>query len=259
LPVGTGDNVLIEGFIVQGPPGSTKKIVVRAIGPSLIPFGITDALKNPTLEIHDSASNTVATNNDWKVTQTGGLITGDQSAEIKASGLAPGDDLESAIIADLAPGNYTAIVSGFENGTGTAVVDAYDISTGSPAKLANVATRGLIQGGDQLMIAGFIVQNAPLKAVVRAIGPSLLAYGINNALADTTLELHDQNGSVVRANDDWQSDQKQKQELEDLGLQPSDPREAAMVETLQPGQYTAQVRGKNDSSGIGVVQVYFLQ
>ena len=128
LPVGTGDNVLIEGFIVQGPAGSTKKIMVRAIGPSLIPFGITDALPNPTLEIHDSSGATIATNNDWKTTQTGGLITGDQSTDISASGLAPGNDLESAIIANLAPGSYTAVVSGAGNSTGTGVVDAYDIS-----------------------------------------------------------------------------------------------------------------------------------
>jgi uncharacterized delta-60 repeat protein len=257
LPVGTGDNALIEGFIVQGPAGSTKKILVRAIGPSLIPFGITDALTNPTLEIHDSSGATVAMNNDWKVTQTGLLISGDQSAEISASGLAPGNDLESAIIANLAPGSYTAVVSGVGNSTGTGVVDAYDLSGASPAKLANIATRGLIQAGDKLMIAGFIVQNAPVRAVVRAIGPSLLAFGISNALADTTLQLRDQNGAVVIENDDWKT--SQQQELENTGLQPSNDLEAALVTTLQPGQYTAQVRGKNDSSGIGVVQVYFLQ
>jgi hypothetical protein len=255
--VGAGDNVLIEGFIVQGSAGSTKKILVRAIGPSLIPFGITDALATPALEIHDSSGATVATNNDWKVTQTGGLITGSQSGEISGSGLAPGNDLESAIIANLAPGSYTAVVSGVGNTTGTGVVDAYDISAASPAKLANIATRGLIQAGDKLMIAGFIVQNAPVKAVVRAIGPSLLAFGINNALADTTLQLRDENGAIVRENDNWKTDQKQ--ELENTGLQPSDDLEAALIETIPPGQYTAQVRGKNDTTGIGVVQVYFLQ
>jgi hypothetical protein len=199
----------------------------------------------------------VATNNDWRVTQTGGLISGDQSAEISGSGLAPGNDLESAIIANLAPGSYTAVVSGVGNTTGTGVVDAYDLSAASPAKLANIATRGLIQAGDKLMIGGFIVQNAPVKAVIRAIGPSLLAFGISNALADTTLQLRDENGAIVRENDNWKSDQKA--ELENSGLQPADDLEAALIQTLAPGQYTAQVRGKNDTSGIGVVQVYFLQ
>jgi pimeloyl-ACP methyl ester carboxylesterase len=257
LPVGAGDDALIEGFIIDGPAGSTKKIIVRAIGPSLIPFGIADALTNPTLEIHDASGTTVATNNDWKITQVGGLITSDQTSEINSTGVAPSDDRESAIIANLVPGSYTAVVRGVNNTTGTGVVDAYDLNGSSPAKLANIATRGLVQAGDKLMVAGFIVQNAPVRAVVRAIGPSLLAFGINNALQDTTLQLRDQNGMIVLENDNWQSDQKQ--ELESTGLQPSHNLEAALVADIQPGLYTAQVRGKNDTSGIGVVQVYFLQ
>jgi uncharacterized repeat protein (TIGR01451 family) len=262
LPIGTDDNVLIEGFIVQGPAGSSKKIIVRAIGPSLVPFGIADAVANPTLEIFDGSSVKIAANNDWKITQVGGIITGDQFSEIAASGLAPGNELESAIIANLAPGSYTAVVRGLGNTTGTGVVDAYDVSAGSSAKLANIATRGLIQPGDKLMIAGFIIQNAPVRAVVRAIGPSLIAFGINNALADTTLQLRDQNGVIVVENDDWKvrSDgSSQQAELEATSLQPTNDLEAAFVATLQPGQYTAQVRGKPETTGTGVVQVYFLQ
>ncbi len=260
--MGTNDNVLIEGFIVKGPQGSIKKIMVRAIGPSLAPFGITDALSNPTLEIHDSSGATVATNDDWKNTQVGGLITGDQASAITASQLAPSNDLESAIIADLAPGSYTAVMRGLGNTVGTGVVDAYDLNAGSSARLANIATRGLIQPGDNLMIAGFIIQNGPIRAVVRAIGPSLAAFGITNALADTTLQLRDRNGAIVVEDDDWKvrSDgSSQQAELEATGLQPTDDREAAFVATLQPGQYTAQVRGKPEGTGVGVVQVYFLQ
>jgi hypothetical protein len=248
--------VLIEGFIVQGPEGSTKKIIVRAIGPALAPFGI-DALGNPMLEIRDANNAVIATNDDWGTTQVGGIVTGDQSGEIAGSGVAPGDGLESAIIAELAPGSYTAVVSGVGNTVGIGVVDAYDLSADSPARLANIATRGLIQPGDQLMIAGFIIQQGDVRAAVRAVGPSLGGFGISNALPDTTLQLRDRNGAIVIENDDWQS--HQKQELEDTGLQPSDPLEAAVVTTLQPGQYTAQVRGKPESTGIGVVQVYFLQ
>jgi uncharacterized delta-60 repeat protein len=257
LPVGTDDNVLIEGFIVEGPAGSSKKMMVRAIGPSLAGFGIGDALANPTLEIHDASNAIVAKNDDWKITELGGLITADQSAEIAASQLSPDNDLESAIIANLAPGSYTAVVRGVGNTIGTGVVDAYDLSPASPARLANIATRGLIQPGDKLMIAGFIVQNGPVSAVIRAIGPSLTAFGISNALADTTLQLRDQNGAILLENDDWKT--TQRQELENTGLQPTHDLEAALVTTLQPGQYTAQVRGKNEATGIGVVQVYFLQ
>jgi hypothetical protein len=247
---------LIEGFIVQGPVGSTKKILVRAIGPSLLPFGVADALANPTLEIRDQGGALLASNDNWMTTQVGGIITGDQVGEINGSGLAPSNDAESAIVANLVPGSYTAIVRGLNNTTGTGVVDAYDLSPASPAKLANIATRGLIQPGDQLMIAGFIIQNAPVRAVVRAIGPSLVAFGIPNALPNTTLQLRDQNGTVVRENDDWRT--TQQTELEATGLQPTNDLEAALVDTLPPGQYTAQVRGNPESTGIGVVQVYFL-
>jgi hypothetical protein len=264
LPVGTDDNVLIEGFTVQGSAGSAKKIIVRAIGPSLIPFGIADALANPTLEIHDAGNGNaiVASNDDWRVTQVGGLIIADQSAEIAASGFAPGNDRESAIIASLAPGSYTAVVRGVGNTVGTGVVDAFDLSPAASASLVNVATRGLIQPGDKLMIAGFITQNGPVRAVVRAIGPSLAAFGITNALPDTTLQLRDGSGAIVVENDDWKvrSDgSSQQAELEATGLQPTNNLEAAFVTTLPPGQYTALVRGKPETTGIGVVQVYFLQ
>jgi hypothetical protein len=209
------------------------------------------------LEIRDGSNTVIATNNDWRNTQVGGIITGDQTAEIEGSGLAPTNDLESAIIANLAPGGYTAVVRGVNDTVGTGIVDAYDMSPASPARLANVATRGLIQPGDQLMIAGFITQSGDVRAVIRAIGPSLSAFGISNALPDTTLQLRDVNGAIVRENDDWESDQKAQ--LEATGLQPGNPLEAAMVQTLPPGQYTAQVRGKPETTGIGVVEVYFLQ
>ena len=257
LPIGTGDNVLIEGFIVQGPAGSTKKILVRAIGPSLVPFGIADAVSDPTLGIFNSSNAQIASNDNWKTTQVGGIITGDQVGEITASNLQPSNDAESAIIANLAPGSYTAVVRGANNGTGTGVVDAFDLSSSSQAKLANVATRGLIQPGDKLMIGGFIVQNGSVKVVVRALGPSLAAFGITNALPDVTLQLRDQNGVIVRQNDDWMTDQKA--EIEATGLQPTNNLESALVQTIPPGQYTAQVRGKPEATGTGVVEVYFLQ
>jgi hypothetical protein len=257
LPVGTGDNALIEGFIVQGPSGSTKKILVRAIGPSLKPFGIPDALADPTLGIFNKNNSQIASNDNWKTTQVGGIITSSQVAEINGSGLAPKNDLESAIIANLTPGSYTGVVRGVNNGVGTGVVDAFDLSAASTAHVANIATRGLIQPGDKLMIAGFIVQKGSVRVVVRAIGPSLTAFGIPNALPDTTLQLRNQNGVIVRENDDWMT--TQKQELENTGLQPNNPKEAALVATIPPGQYTAQVRGKPETTGIGVVQIYFLQ
>lgn len=262
LQVGANDDALIEGFIVQGPPGASKKIVVRAEGPELYKCcGIPGFLANPTLEIHDSQS-TIATNDDWKVTQIGGVIASDQSEEIRSSGFAPVNDPEPAVIVNLAPGSYTAVVRGMGNSTGLGTVEAYDLSNSSPSRLANIATRGLVQPGDKLMIGSFIMQNAPVKVVVRAIGPSLSAFGITNALTDTTLELRDGSGAIVVQNDDWKirSDgSSQQAELEATGLQPTHELEAALVTTLPPGQYSALLRGKPETTGIGVVQVYFLQ
>ena len=259
LPAGSGDNALIQGFIVQGPVGSTKKIIVRGLGPFLTQFGITDALANPTLEIRGPANELLGTNNNWGTTELGGIIVGDQAAEISGSGVAPAEDLESAIIAELAPGRYTAVVRGVGNTVGTGLVDAYDLSPESPARVVNFSTRGLVQAGDKLMIAGFIVQNADVKAAIRGIGPSLAAFGIGNPLPDPTLQLRNKDGAIVLENDNWETDPAQKQELQDYGLQPSHNLEAALITTIAPGQYTAQLRGKNQESGIGLVEVYFLQ
>jgi photosystem II stability/assembly factor-like uncharacterized protein len=257
LFAGKDDNALFEGFIIQGPAGSTKKLLIRGLGPFLGNFQITGFLANPTLDIFQG-SNRVAMNNDWRTTQIGGLITADQSQEIAGSGLAPTNEQESAIIANLPPGNFTAVVRGLGNTDGIALVDAFDLSAASLASVVNFATRGLVQPGDKLLTAGFIVQNGSVRAVIRAIGPSLTTqFNIANALPDTTLQLRDQNGGLVQENDDWQTDQKA--ELEATGLQPTNLKEAALVRTIPAGQYSAQVRGKPEQTGIGVVEIYFIQ
>ncbi|MEY2494499.1 MAG: hypothetical protein QOJ45_991 [Verrucomicrobiota bacterium] len=258
LFAGKDDNALFEGFIIQGPVGSTKKLLIRGLGPFLGGFQITGFLPNPTLDIFEG-SNKVAINNDWRTTQIFGLVTADQSQEIATSGFAPSNEQESTIIANLAPGNFTAVVRGFGNTDGIALVDAFDLNTASAAKVVNFATRGLVQPGNQLLTAGFIIQNGSVRAVIRAIGPSLIGppFNITNALPDTTLQLRDQNGGLVQENDDWQTDQKA--ELELTGLQPTHIKEAALVRTIPPGQYSAQVRGKPEGTGVGVVEIYFIQ
>jgi hypothetical protein len=252
LPVGTGDNILITGFIITGPGGSTKKVLVRGIGPSTT---LPGALADPTLELHDGPGALIASNDNWRTTQLGGIITADQVAEIQATGAAPGNDLESAIIGTLAPGNYTAQVRGANATTGIGVAEAYDLSLASAARLANVSTRGFVQAGDNLMIGGFIIVNNPLKIVARGIGPSLAAFGIPNALANPTLELRG-NAGLILANDDWRA--TQEAELIATGLQPGNDLEAALVITLQPGTYTALLRGANDGVGVGLVEIYAL-
>jgi hypothetical protein len=244
LAVSTGDNVLIGGFIVVGQ--APKRVIIRAIGPSLGVAGVNGALDDPTLELFQG-STSLAFNNDWRESQ---------ETEIAASGVAPSDNREAAIVRTLDPGAYTAIVRGNGNSTGIGLVDGYDLEQRPDSKLGNIATRGFVSTGDNVLIGGFIVGEAT-RVAVRAIGPSLSAAGISGPLQDPTLELVDAHGTVVRANDNWKG--IQQADIEASGLQPSDYRESTVIETLTAGNYTAVVRGKNNTVGIAVVEAYNLQ
>ena len=250
LPVQTGDNVLIGGFIVTGT--EPKRVIIRAIGPSLAQF-FSGALSDPTLELHQS-DGTVITNDNWKINDK---TQQSQEAEIRATTIPPQNDLESAIVATLQPGAYTAIVRGKNDGTGIALVEAYDLNQAANSNLANIATRGFVQTANDVMIGGFIVGpvgGMRTTLVVRAIGPSLTAFGVPNALQDPTLAIYDANGLITGANDNWRDGQPA--EIERVGLQPNDPREAAVVLSLPPGNYTGVVRGAGDTTGVGLVEVY---
>ncbi|MBS0659891.1 MAG: exo-alpha-sialidase [Verrucomicrobia bacterium] len=248
--VQTGENLVIGGFVVSGT--QPKPVVIRAVGPSLANFGITDPLLDPNLELRDAGGNLVATNEDWADTQ---------AAEIQASGFAPVDAREAAIRATLAPGSYTALVRGRNNTSGVAVVEAYDVATGVAARLINVSTRARVEGGQNVSIGGFVVGAGlgtagagSVRVVVRAIGPSLAAAGVSAPLLDPTLELRSAAGELLASNDDWQ--QTQAAEIAAAGLAPTDVREAAIVRVLPRGSYTAIVRGKNDAVGVALVEVY---
>jgi uncharacterized delta-60 repeat protein len=243
LKVETGDNALIGGFIVTGT--QPKRVIVRAIGPSV---SVPGALADPILELH--AGILVISNDNWR--------TGGQEAEIMATGLAPGNDLESAIVATL-PANsavYTAVVRGANDGTGVGLVEVYDLNNATDSKLANISTRGLVQTGDNVMIAGTIVLGqAPERVLVRAIGPSLNVPG---KLADPTLELRDGDGVLLAANDNWRTDQEI--EIMATGAAPTNDLESALISTLPANGavYTAIVRGVNDTSGVALVEIYAL-
>jgi YVTN family beta-propeller protein len=247
LSVETGDNVGIGGFIITG--NQSKQVLVRGIGPALSQFHIADVLADPIIELHDSTRAIIATNDNWKDTQ---------QAAIQATGLAPQNDLESAILMTLSPGSYTVILRGTNQSSGVGLVEVYDLTPADGSKLYNISTRGRVQLGDNVMIGGFILGGGAgnTKVIVRAIGPSLAQYGLQ-ALADPTLELHDGNGALIYQNDDWQSDQQQ--EITATGLAPPDTHESALVQTLQPGNYTAIVRGKNNTTGVALVEVYNLE
>ena len=262
--VQTGDNVMIGGFIVQGT--EPKKVIIRAIGPELTRYGVPNALANPTLELHDSAGVLIASNDNWVTTIIGGIITANQARDILDSGHAPRDPRESAIIADLPAGNYTAIVRGVNNMTGVALVEVYDLSPDTDSVLGNISTRSFVQTGDDVMIGGFIVAGAESKRVImRAIGPELTQYGVPDVLADPTLELHDRTGALIASNDNWLQTiiggiitSDQVRDIRNSGYAPRSPRESAIIATLPAGRYTAIVRGVNNTTGVGLVEVYDL-
>src|SRR4029077_3311856 len=187
MNVGVNDNVLIGGFIVSGSP--PKQLIVRAVGPSLTAAGGTGERANPMLELHNSTGALIASNDNW---QTGGQVS-----QISASGLAPSNALESAIIATLPSGNYTAIVRGVNSTTGIALVEVYELDS-TTTRLMNVSTRGPVGVNDDVLIGGFIVNGSqPKQLIVRAIGPSLTAAGVAGALANPMLELHDSTGALI--------------------------------------------------------------
>jgi uncharacterized delta-60 repeat protein len=241
LRVESGDNALIGGFIITGT--GQKKVLLRAIGPSL---PIDGHLNDPVLELYANGQ-PIATNDNWN--------DAPNRQEIIDSTIPPTNDLESAILTNLNPGAYTAIMRGVNDTTGIGVVEAYDLDSTAGSKLANISTRGLVQTGDNVLIAGtIVVGQASQKVIIRALGPST---GVPGAMADPTLELRDANGNLLEANDNW-VDSPNKQAIIDSTIPPPNNVESAIVRTLTPANYTAIVRGANNTTGIAVVEVYAL-
>jgi hypothetical protein len=246
MQVGTGDEVMIGGFIIQGT--QLKKIILRAIGPSLSENGVAGALQDPQMELRDSTGTLLEVNDNWQQSL--------DSGEIIATGLAPSDPREAAIVARLAPGSYTAIISGVNNTVGIGLVESYTLDT-SATHAANISTRGRVGTADDVLIGGFIVGGAtPKRILVRALGPSLGASGLA-ALADPIAELHGSDGEVIATNDDWASG-SQRSAIIATGLQPGDSRESALIATIPAGNYTAIVQGANGGAGVALVEIYDL-
>ena len=235
MKVQTGDNVGIGGFIIAGT--APKHVLLRAIGPSLAQFGVPDVLADPVMELHGPGGFATITNDNWQDDPV-------QAALIIATGLQPANNLESAIDATLAPGNYTAVVRGKNSTTGVALVEVYDVSQAVPAKLANISTRAFVGTGDDIVIAGFILggNSGADRIVVRGIGPSLTSVGVPNALANPTLELRDNNGALLAMNNDWQDNPAQAAELIAAGLAPTNQLESGIAATLAPGALHSAAR-----------------
>jgi plastocyanin len=247
LEVRTGDQVLIGGFIITG--ASPKRVILRAIGPSLGTAGITNPLADPFLELHGADGALITTNDNWK---------DPAQADIQATGFAPSNDLESALVRTLDPGSYTVVLSGKNGTTGVALVEAYDLDAAADSQLVNISTRGFVETDANVMIGGFILGGGTGNAdvVIRALGPSLTPLGVTGALADPTLELHDANGAIIGSDDNWK--ESQQSEIEATKLEPQNDLESAMFETLAPGAYTAIIAGKGGLTGVALVEVYLL-
>ena len=249
--VGTGENVLIGGIIISGSDPAT--VVFRALGPSLAAFGVTGALDNPTIELHDSSGAEIATNFDWKENSA------EDQTVLTNNGLAPTDDFESALVMTLDPGAYTAIVSGENDGTGVSLVEAYNLSSDTAdSKFANISTRGNVGTGQNVMIGGFILGGGAggfSEVIVRGIGPSLADSGVTDPLANPFLELHDSEGTVIASNDNWMDDPNMAAVV-DRGLAPTDPNESALYQVLLNGAYTVILSGVGDTTGVGLVESY---
>jgi hypothetical protein len=250
MRVQTGENVGIGGFIITGT--APKHVVLRVLGPSMGPFPPDPAaLRDPVLELHGPGAFATITNDNWRDDP-------EQEAAIRAAGLALNSDLEPAIDTTLNPGSYTGVVRDRNNGSGIAVIEVYDLSQAVPAKLANISTRAFVDTGNNIVIAGFILggHNGDDRIIIRGIGPSLIASGVSNALANPKLELRDHNGAPLMFIDDWQDDPTQAAEISAAGLAPGSNLEPAIAATLPPGSYTTLLYGVNNGTGVGLVEVY---
>ena len=248
MRVQVGDNIGIGGFIISGTV--SKHVLLRAIGPSLASFNIADALADPVLELHGPSGFTTVNNDNWKATQ---------ETAITGTGLAPTNDFESAIDATLTPGAYTAVVRGKNNTSGVALIELYDLAQ-ADGKLGNISTRAFVSTGENIVIAGLVLSHGGEadRIVLRGIGPSLApgSFPVSAVLANPTLELRNEDGTLVSANNDWQDDSVLAVELTAAGLAPTNDLESAIAVTLPPGAYTVLLAGTNSGTGIGLVEIY---
>jgi hypothetical protein len=244
--VGIGDEVLIGGFVLDG--SGTKRVIVRALGPSLASHGITNALHDPVLELHNSRGNLIFANDNWKDSQEGWIA---------ATRRSPSDDRESAIVANLAAGGYTAIVRGKNGARGISLIEVYDLQNSSLSRLENISTRGFVGTGENVMIAGLNVSGTRVaKVYFRALGPSLAAYGIATPLPDPRLDVFNSQGARMSWNDNWKDFQQAA--IEATGMPPVNTFDSAIRINLNPGNYTAVMSGVGASAGVGLVEAFIL-
>ncbi len=247
----TGSEVLAGGFIVRG--GTSKKLVVRAISTSL---GVANALPDPTLELLNAGGAVIASNNNW-----GDSPDRQQLIDLA---IAPSGATESALIAtvpsqDANITTYTARVRSANGAPGVASIEIYDIDSAPGSTFRNISTLGPVGTDANVLIGGFIVRGDDFRRVIiRGLGPSLSGRGVSGALTDPAIKVVNNQGTTVGMNDNWQTDPGAG-EMQTIGLQPSDPREAAVIINVPSGEYTATVAGVSNTTGVGQVEVFVVQ
>jgi predicted Zn-dependent protease len=266
---GSGGAVLIAGLIIGG--NTPKQVLVRAAGPALGDFNVPGVLSDPELTLYDSGGKVVARNDNWGSDGNSSTLAATFSRlgafQFKAN------SRDAALLVSLPPGNYTAHVSGVSGTTGVALVEAYDAdpdaATARTRRLLNIATRGQVGTGDNVLIAGLIVTGpGPRTFLIRGVGPTLgrAPYNVSGALSDPLLQLY-QGETLLRENDDWDSPSNAQAALRAaatkvgafslLEERPANSGlDAAMLVTLQPGTYTAKLSGFENVTGIGLIEVY---
>ncbi len=264
--VGTGENALVVGTVLLGGrPESTRPLLVRAAGPALLNYGVHNVVPDPQFEVHTTLSG------KDKVVGQGGAWNGDPiiSQVAAAVGAFPFDarSTDAALFAPGVPlGAYTVVVTSRSATKGNVLAELYDAgaSTDGP-ELVNVSARTFVGTGEDTLIAGFVVcGDVPKRVLIRGVGPELIRFGVGAILADPKLTLYRPEGSsstIIATNDDWNGVATIADAAAAVGafpLRTSTSKDAAMVVTLSPGAYTAQVTGANSSTGIALVEVYAL-
>jgi len=262
---GDSNRVFIAGFVVAG--SSPKQVLLRAVGPGLRGLGIQDPLNNPVLQLFGSKGQVLLQNSGWANSSEIAAAADRLGAFKFASG-----SQDSAILTTLSPGAYTMIVSS-SSGNGITLAEVYDASMNpqiETQKLINISTRGFVDVGDGVMIAGFVVTgNSPKRVLIRAVGPGLTSLGVGGALADPSLAVY-QSGAIIAQNDNWETPKPVNAtqgaatgaEISTaaasagaFALVPGS-KDSAVVMTLAPGNYTAIVSGVAATSGVALVEVY---
>jgi kumamolisin len=260
--VQTGGQIAIAGFVVEGPTGSTKQLLIRGIGPGLDQFGVTGTLAQPSISLYNSSQTVLASNTGWGTNTDPGQIAS-LSAQVGAFALTTGS-ADSAMLATVTPGDYSVELTGSGGASGVGLIEVYETDTSAPATLANISTRAQVGTSGNILIAGFVVQGTqPATVLVRAVGPALSVFGVTGFLTAPVLTVYDSNNNVVGTNTGWSSGTSANtaeittvsQQVGAFALS-AGSADCAMILTLPPGSYSAQVAGSGGATGIALVEVY---